>query len=85
MILSKDNFSFLLFTLGWLKTYERYYFDQVRHILNNMVDKLEQYPQMRFIYAEVSFFSMWWSEIDDNRKQRVRKYAPWLSYVSQFV
>jgi len=38
-----------------------------------MVAKLEQYPQMRFIYAEMSFFSLWWSQIDLSMRQRVKK------------
>jgi len=38
-----------------------------------MVEKLEQYPQMRFIYAEMSFFSLWWSQIDPTLRKRVKK------------
>ena len=38
-----------------------------------MVEKLEQYPQMRFIYAEMSFFALWWSQIDPAMRQRVKK------------
>ena len=47
--------------------------DQTRHILDNMVDKLEQYPEMRFIYAEMSFFSLWWGEIEPAKKTRVKR------------
>jgi len=38
-----------------------------------MVEKLEQYPKMRFIYAEMSFFSMWWGLIDIGMRERVKK------------
>lgn len=58
---------------GWLKTFEQYYEDQTRHILNLMVKKLEAYPNMRFIYAEMSFFSLWWSKIDDAMRLRVKR------------
>ena len=58
---------------GWLKTFERYYSDQTRHILDNMLDKLVAYPKMRFIYAEMSFFSMWWSEISTKKRGLVKK------------
>jgi alpha-mannosidase II len=58
---------------GWIKTFERYYEEQTRQILNLMVEKLEQYHQMRFIYAEMSFFSLWWSQIDARMRERVRK------------
>lgn len=60
---------------GWLKTFERYYTDQTRHILENMVQKLEAFPKMRFIYAEMSFFSLWWGEIDQTKRNRVKKYV----------
>ena len=59
--------------LGWIKTFERYYLDQTRHILDNMIDKLEAYPKMRFIYAEMSFFSLWWNDISQSKKERVKR------------
>jgi Glycosyl hydrolases family 38 N-terminal domain len=60
---------------GWIKTFEQYYEQQTRNILNLMVEKLEQYPQMRFIFAEISYFSLWWSNIDADMRKRVQKYV----------
>ncbi|ELU10739.1 hypothetical protein CAPTEDRAFT_167403 [Capitella teleta] len=57
---------------GWVKTFDRYYSEQTRHILDNMLEKLEAYPKMRFIYAEISFFSMWWQEISVDKQRRVK-------------
>lgn len=62
-----------LFIAGWIKTFEQYYDQQTRNIFNLMVDKLELYPHMRFIYAEMSYFSMWWNQIDSNMRRRVQK------------
>ncbi|XP_078051460.1 alpha-mannosidase 2-like, partial [Augochlora pura] len=45
---------------GWLKTYEQYFHSSTRSILNNMVSKLQQWPNMTFIWSEVSFLSLWW-------------------------
>ena len=58
---------------GWVKTFEEYYRSQTKQILNLMVDKLEQYPRGRFIYAEMSFFQMWWDDIDTDKRARVKK------------
>ncbi|CAD1474106.1 unnamed protein product [Heterotrigona itama] len=45
---------------GWLKTFEQYFHSSTRSILNNMVSKLQQWPNMTFIWSEVSFLSLWW-------------------------
>jgi len=67
---------------GWIKTFERYFEEQTRNILNLMVEKLEQYPQMRFIYAEMSFFSLWWTQIDLSMRQRVKRSVEFFSAIS---
>lgn len=63
----------MFFRVGWLKTFEKYYQDQTRKILDNMVIKLASEPKMKFIYAEVSFFERWWTDADDAKRQTVKK------------
>lgn len=60
-------------SLGWIKTYDRYYTDQVRHILDNMVKKLTANPKWKFMYAEVSFFAKWWAEQTVDVREKVMK------------
>ncbi|ESO95060.1 hypothetical protein LOTGIDRAFT_188902 [Lottia gigantea] len=58
---------------GWLKTFLDYYRQQTKLIFENMVPKLEEDGRRKFMYAEMSFFSLWWDEIDDSKKARVKK------------
>ncbi|XP_035828078.1 alpha-mannosidase 2 [Aplysia californica] len=58
---------------GWQRTVNEYYTYQTKHILNNMVNKLTQYSNMTFVWAETVYFSMWWTELDDAVKVHVRR------------
>uniref|UniRef100_A0A914BV68 Alpha-mannosidase n=2 Tax=Acrobeloides nanus TaxID=290746 RepID=A0A914BV68_9BILA len=58
---------------GWLKTFEGYFEDQTKHILDGMVEHLNRTPDMKFIYAEMSFFELWWSQINDEIRNKARK------------
>ena len=48
---------------GWLKTFDQYYRDQTRHILDAMLKKLPENPSMKFIWAEISYLSNWWNTL----------------------
>ncbi|XP_053387194.1 alpha-mannosidase 2x-like [Mercenaria mercenaria] len=58
---------------GWLMTYTEYYKKFVKSILDNMLVKLEQYPEGRFIYAEISFFHLWWDGLTAHDRGRVKR------------
>ncbi|XP_015513287.2 alpha-mannosidase 2 [Neodiprion lecontei] len=58
---------------GWLKTFEQYFHSSTRGILNNMVTKLQQWPNMTFIWSEVSFLSLWWDSAHPTKKRAVKK------------
>jgi hypothetical protein len=59
--------------IGWLKTFDEYFKDQVKNILNEMVKKLTASKDMKFIFAEISFFDKWWATIDANTKDLVKR------------
>ncbi|XP_067941303.1 alpha-mannosidase 2x-like [Watersipora subatra] len=59
---------------GWIKTFDGYYSAQVKKILDNMVVKLGEHEKMKFIYAEISFFSKWWSTATNSQKESVKRH-----------
>ncbi|XP_066601390.1 alpha-mannosidase 2-like isoform X2 [Prorops nasuta] len=58
---------------GWLKTFEQYFHSSTRSILNNMVAKLQQWPNMTFIWSEVSFLSLWWESAHPTKKMILKR------------
>nr|CAB3263607.1 alpha-mannosidase 2 [Phallusia mammillata] len=58
---------------GWIKTLDKYFYDQTQHILNTVVDSLMEDSNRRFIWAEMSYLSMWWDIATPQRKENAKK------------
>lgn len=48
---------------GWLATFDQYYRDQTKPILDNMLEMLPEYQKMTFIWAEISYFQKWFDSL----------------------
>lgn len=54
---------------GWLKTFDRYYKDEVSKILSTITTALKGKPHRKFGWVEVSFLEKWWKEQSKDTKQ----------------
>ncbi|XP_056002703.1 alpha-mannosidase 2x-like isoform X3 [Ostrea edulis] len=58
---------------GWVKKFTDYYTQQTKPILDNVLNVLSADSRRRFIYAELSFFSLWWESLNAARKETVKR------------
>ncbi|CAH0684546.1 unnamed protein product, partial [Chilo suppressalis] len=58
---------------GWLKTFEQYFEWKTKNIINNIVQKLNQYPNMTFIWTEISFLNAWWERSHPVKQKALKK------------
>ncbi|XP_045783844.1 alpha-mannosidase 2 isoform X3 [Maniola jurtina] len=58
---------------GWLKTFEQYFELKTKNIINNIVQKLNQHPNMTFIWTEISFLNAWWERTHPVKQKALKK------------
>lgn len=59
---------------GWINTFDEYYERQTKSIFANMLRHLEDYENMKFIWAEIVYFSRWYDSLTSKAsKDAVKK------------
>ncbi|KAJ8951625.1 hypothetical protein NQ318_012295 [Aromia moschata] len=59
--------------VGWLKTVDQYFYQQVQYIITSVVSALLENPDRRFIQVETAYFYMWWKLQNDYMKTKVKQ------------
>lgn len=58
---------------GWLQTFENYFNSSTKKILDLVVEKLTTYQEMKFIWTEISFLSLWWDQASMKQKSQLKR------------
>lgn len=57
---------------GWLKTFMNYFQTDSRQILNFVITKMQEFPDMTFIWAEISILQLWWDQAHPTKQRALR-------------
>ena len=58
---------------GWLMTFEEYFNSKTKDILNTIVNALNEKENRKFVWAETSYLSLWWSQASVSMKDKMRR------------
>jgi alpha-mannosidase II len=70
--LKKKVLSLSLF-LGWIHTFEAYFNQATKHIIDTVIKILDTNKKYKFIWAEMSFLSLWWDQATTDQRQLLKK------------
>jgi alpha-mannosidase len=57
---------------GWLITVDQYFQKEVYYIVDTVVDQLLRDENRKFMFVEIAFFSRWWDEQPEHRRNQTR-------------
>ncbi|KAN0045322.1 hypothetical protein ACTA71_005699 [Dictyostelium dimigraforme] len=57
---------------GWLQDYDGYYYNVVQYILSGVVNELYLDKEKKFNWVEIGFFSRWWNDQNEEKREIVR-------------
>jgi alpha-mannosidase II len=58
---------------GWLMTFEQYFQERTKYILDTIVNSLSENTFRKFVWAETSYLSLWWAQSSDEMKKKIRR------------
>lgn len=58
---------------GWWRTFEGYYQEWTKGILNSIVQVLSEGRDRKFIWAEISYFQRWWQDASPSVRETVQE------------
>lgn len=65
----------VFFLLGWLNTFEQYFGYMVETILNTVITILDKNKNYKFIWAEISFLSLWWDQATVAERELLKRFV----------
>ncbi|CAF2556746.1 unnamed protein product [Rotaria sp. Silwood2] len=58
---------------GWIHTFEGYFQHATKYIIDNVITILNTNKKYKFIWAEISFLSLWWDQASSDQRQLLKK------------
>ncbi|CAF0946516.1 unnamed protein product [Brachionus calyciflorus] len=58
---------------GWILTFEEYFQQRTKNILDTIVNTLIEKSTRKFIWAETSYLSLWWTQASEDMKSKMKK------------
>jgi alpha-mannosidase II len=58
---------------GWLMTFDEYFETKSKDILNTIVTSLTEKITRKFIWAEISFLSLWWTRSNKTMRAKMKR------------